>query len=266
MKRAFSTLCCINYTAEEIVELAKNNNLQVELRADDNNVENFFGKKELFENANVKIINIAASISIIGEDISEKAYRYIDLAENLNAKGVRIFAGKSPQTFQNEIISDIEGIIKGIKKLCEYGKSKNVEIWLETHSELSTGKLCKRILDGVNMDNLKIIWDVLHSIEYKEAISDTVKYLGDKIVHVHLKDAVPPEDMNMCQYVHTDLGAGVLPFEEVISALETMDFNGYLSLEWESPWRPEIRNLYPDPNVLLEKYNNVLDKAYNNVI
>ena len=259
MKRAFSTLCCINYGAEEIIELAQNNKLSVELRVDDKNVGDFFGKKELFEKAKVDIIDIAASIFILDENVSENSYKYIDLAKDLNAKGVRIFAGKSPQTFQDEIISDIPGIIKGIKKLCEYAEEKGIEIWLETHSELSTGKLCKCVLDGVNMPNLKIVWDVLHSIEYREDILDTIKYLGDKIVHIHFKDAVPPEDMNMCQYVHTDLGAGIIPFEKVISALKEMNFEGYLSLEWESPWRPEIRELYPDPNVLLEKYNKILE-------
>ena len=260
MKRAFSTLCCINYNAEEIIELAQKNNLLVELRVDDNNVENFFGKKEAFKNAKVEITDIAASIFVISEEISEKAYRYIDLAQDLNVKGVRIFAGKCPQKFQEELLSDIPAIIKGIKKLCEYAKNKNVEIWLETHSELSTGKLCKKVIDGVNTDNLKIIWDVLHSIEYREAIPDTITYLGNKIVHVHLKDAVPCEDMNICEYVHTDLGKGIMPFEEVISALKAMNFDGALSLEWESPWRPEIRDLYPDPSVLLEKYNTILNK------
>ncbi len=261
MKRAFSTLCCINYNAEEIIELAKKNNLAVELRVDDKNIDSFFGKKELFEKAEVEIIDIAASIFVIGEDIAPGAYKYIDLASDLNVKGVRIFAGKSPQTFQEEIISDIPAIIKGVTKLCDYAKEKNVEIWLETHSELSTGKLCKTVLEGVKADNLKVIWDVLHSIEYKEDIFDTIKYLGDKIVHVHFKDAVPPEDMNMCQYVHTDLGTGIMPFEEVISSLKAMDFDGYLSLEWESPWRPEIRELYLDPNVLLQKYNDILDNC-----
>lgn len=261
MKRAFSTLCCINYNAEEIIKLAQKNNLSVELRVDDNNVESFFGKKELFENSKVEITDIAASISVISEEISEKAYRYIDLANDLSVKGVRIFAGKSPQRFQEELLSDIPAIVNGIKKLCDYAKSKNVEVWLETHSELSTGKLCKKIIDGVDMDNLKIIWDVLHSIEYREAIQATIAYLGDKIVHVHFKDAVPPEDMNVCQYVHTDLGAGVMRFEEVISELKTINFEGAISLEWESPWRPEIHDLYPNANVLLEKYNRILDEA-----
>lgn len=260
MKRAFSTLCCINYNAEQIIELAQKNNLSVELRVDDKNIDSFFGKKELFEKAEVEIIDIAASIFVIGEDIASSAYKYIDLASDLNVKGVRIFAGKSPQTFQEEIISDIPAIIKGIIKLCDYAKSKNVEIWLETHSELSTGKLCKTVLEGVKADNLKVIWDVLHSIEYKEDIFDTIKYLGDKIVHVHLKDAVPPEDMNICQYVHTDLRAGIMPFEKVVSALKTINFDGYYSLEWESPWRPEIRQLYPDVNELLIKYNKILSE------
>ncbi len=258
MKRAFSTLCCIDYSAEQIVDLAQKNNLAVELRVDDRNLENFIEKAEVL--SEVFVTDVAASISINGENFKETAYRYIDLAQKLKAKGVRIFAGESPQTFQEGIISDIEGIIKGIKKLCLYAKERDVEIWLETHSELSTGKLCKRVLDGVNMPNLKIIWDVLHSIEYHEDINETISRLGENIVHVHLKDGRQDEDMNVCQYIHTDLCEGIMPFGEVIEALKALNFDGHLSLEWESPWRPEIRNLYGDPDELLKKYNRILDE------
>ena len=51
-----------------------------------------------------------------------------------------------------------------------------------------------------------------------------------------------------------------MPFGEVIEALKALNFDGYLSLEWESPWRPEIRNLYGDPDELLKKYNRILDE------
>lgn len=66
--------------------------------------------------------------------------------------------------------------------------------------------------------------------------------------------------MNACQYVHTDLGEGEIPFNETVEALKAMHFDGYLSLEWESPRRPEIRNLYGDPDELLKKYNRILDE------
>ncbi len=260
MKRAFSTLCCIDYNADQIIELAQKSNLAVELRVDNKNIEDFFSAKEKFAETKIFITDIAASIFVLGEDFSETAYRYIELAQAMKVKGVRIFAGESPQTFQEEIVSDIEGIIKGVKKLCLYAQERNVEIWLETHSELSTGKLCKRVLEGVNMPNLKIIWDILHSIEYREDINQTISHLGDSIVHVHLKDGCQSEDMNACQYVHTDLGKGEFPFGEAIDALKAMNFNGYLSLEWESPWRSEIRELYKDPKDLLFKYNSLLDE------
>ena len=263
MKRAFSTLCCIDYNAEQIIELAKKNNLAVELRVDDKNVDSFFDAKIKFEKAEIFITDIASSIFVLGEEVKDSAYKYIDLAEKLNVKGVRIFAGESPREFCNEIISDIDGIIKGIKKLCTYAKERNVEIWLETHSELSTGKLCKRVLDGVNMPNFKIIWDVIHSIEYRESINETISYLGDNIVHIHLKDGRQSGNMNACQYVHTDLGKGELPFKEAIEVLKNMNFEGFLSLEWESPWRPEIRELYSDPNELLRKYNSLLDECFD---
>ena len=52
----------------------------------------------------------------------------------------------------------------------------------------------------------------------------------------------------------TGLGGGT-----VHSVLRSIGYDGYYSLEWESPWRPEIRDLYPDPLVLLKKYKLLLE-------
>ena len=106
------------------------------------------------------------------------------------------------------------------------------------------------------MDNLKAIWDVIHSLEYGETLEDSIAHLGSHIAHVHLKDGVAISGQT--EFLHTDLGAGQMPFDAVIQALKQIRYDGFLSLEWESPWRPEIRDLYPDPLVLLNKYTENL--------
>ena len=40
--------------------------------------------------------------------------------------------------------------------------------------------------------------------------------------------------------------------------LEKKGYDGYCSLEWEEPWRPEIRNLYPNTEELLRDWNAFL--------
>ena len=49
-----------------------------------------------------------------------------------------------------------------------------------------------------------------------------------------------------------------MPFETFEPILETLNKAGYYSLEWESPWCPEIRDIYTDPHVLLKRYNDYL--------
>ena len=259
MKRAYSSLCCVNYTPREVAELTQKSGLALELRVADTNLDLFTAEADVFLQAGTTITNIASSINIVNETLSETAFGYIDLAHKLGVKGVRIFAGENQKFVQEGLQSDIPAIVKAIRKLCEYAQEKGVEIWLETHSEISTGKLCRRVLDDVNMPNFKIIWDVLHSLEYHEALDETLRYIADDIVHIHLKDGVPPSDSTLRHYVKTDLCVGIMPFADVIEKLKAIGFDGYLSLEWESPWCPQLRELYDDPADLLEKYNNLLD-------
>jgi sugar phosphate isomerase/epimerase len=114
----------------------------------------------------------------------------------------------------------------------------------------------KLLLQEVEADNLKVIWDVIHSLEYGETLEDSIAHLGSHIAHVHLKDGVAVSGQT--EFLHTDLGAGQMPFGAVIQLLRGMHYQGFLSLEWESPWRPEIRHLYPDPLALLNRYAALL--------
>ena len=274
MKKAFSTLCCLSYDFEQILALAQAVHMDgVELRIDNAMLDAICGKTspttrsyaalwgQRFRDVGIAITDVAASISLTcyDEEVIHNAHKYIDLAAELGAHGVRVFAGESPKTHVDEILCDWEGVIRSLQELCDYAAPLGVEIWLETHSEFSTGRVCAKAVDEAGRPNLKVIWDVIHSLEYHETLEDSVEYLKDCLAHVHLKDGRPHEDAAVYQYIHTDLGAGTMPWAEVAAVLNNIGYDGYYSLEWESPWRPEIRDLYPDPEVLLKKYTQILE-------
>ncbi len=265
MLRSFSTLCCLDAGLDEVIALAKNNGMQgVELRTDQNN-ETLGGMgisdacviREAFDKAELKVTDMALSTGIVSYDGGkiQGAMRGIDFAQKLSAKGVRIFSGHSPLRFSEDSHEDVEGIAKAFRELCDYAKNKNVEVWLETHSSLSTGKAVAPLIELIDRDNMKVIWDIIHSVEYRESPENTVKLLEKKIAHIHVKDGKPNSDNDIIQYIHTDLGKGSVPVKEALSLLDNIGFDGFVSLEWESPWRPEIRDLYPDTNDLLKAYN-----------
>lgn len=265
MKKAFSTLLCLDYDFEQILSLAKAAHMDgVELRIDNQRLDEITDAAvwgERFRTEGIAITDIAASISFIRYDaeVIHNAHRYIDLAAALGAKGVRVFAGESPRTRTDEFLSDWEGIIRSLQELCDYASEKDVEIWLETHSEFSTGRVCAKAVAEANRSNLKVIWDVIHSLEYHESLEESAYYLKDCLAHVHLKDGRLHEDPSVYQYIHTDLGAGIMPWQEVADVLKNINYDGFCSLEWESPWRPEIRDLYPDPLPLLIKYDQMIE-------
>lgn len=261
MKICFSTLCCLDYSLEQISALARRCGMDgVELRVDDGMLENIDVTSPVFDELpkyGIKLTDIASSIWISDSFISENAEKYVDLAAAIGCPAVRVFANSrlgDPRTRAEHI----RGIAENLKKLCVYAGDKGVEIWLENHSEISPLATCREITDTVQMPNLKVLWDVLHSIEYGEDVKTSAAILGDCIAHVHLKDGVPPVDDGKIEYTHTDLGLGTFPFAEVISVLRSIRYDGYLSLEWESPWCPEIRDLYDDPVELLNNYKKIL--------
>jgi len=268
VKRSFSTLCCLNDTVQQVISYALENDMKgVELRVsaesstfDDKTIADAEEIRNAFQKAGLEITDLALSCSVKSYDQTqiEIGKAGIDFAAALNARAVRLFIGEHQERFSDKIESDLEGIVKALGELADYAKKKGVEIWLETHSCFSTGKSIRELLDLINRDNAKAIWDLIHTVEYRETPKETVKYLGDKIAHIHLKDGRPNEDRDIIRYLHTDLGAGTMPLGEMLTELKSIGFDGFFSLEWESPWRAEIRDLYPDTNDLLKKYNEFL--------
>jgi len=269
MLRCFSTLCCQDYNLRQVISLALSTRMYgVEIRMDKDGtilsgmtIADAEEIRTAFADAGLTVTDVGLSVSPAGYEPQkiEAAKPGIDLASAIGARGVRLFLGKFQKKFSQLPDDDIPGIARTLREMCAYAAEKNVEIWLETHSEFSTGKSLREILDLTGCDNLKVIWDIIHTVEYKESVADTVAYLGSALVHVHVKDGIPADDADSTQYIHTDLGAGAIPIAQVLSALRGVNYRGFISLEWESPWRPEIRELYPDPLHLLFAFNKWIE-------
>ena len=237
MKTAFSTLCCTELSVSEIVELAEKANIDaIELRVDHVLLEELLSNSGETDNLcakGVAVCDIASSIFIRGEGETPDWESYVKLAYVIGSPAVRVFAscGSDGELSLDTIADDL-------RLLCDIAGKYGIEIWLENHSELSRLSACRELYDKVNRDNIKILWDVLHSIEYGEALETSLSYAGDLVAHVHLKDGVHVEGQT--EY------------------LKKIKYNGYLSLEWESRWHPYLGEIYADNLELLEKYKEIL--------
>lgn len=268
MKRSFSTLTCMNLGLEELAALAQRNGMEgIEIRLDGQQKICGLGadeadkiRKTLGE---LTITDLATGVSAAdySEAMLEMGRACIELADAVNCRAIRIFVGGSTPKHSIPPKQDEDGIVRFLRELCPIAAEKNVEVWAETHSSYSSAQAMGALLDRAGMPNLKVIWDVLHSIEYRETPAQSAEYLGSRIAHIHLKDAKSSGDPDATQYIHTALGCGEFPLTETLRCLKALNYDGYLSLEWELPWRPELKDCYRDADETLAAFNKWLDAA-----
>lgn len=270
VKRAFSTLACMDKTWKEAVDAAVRADLQaLEIRLYEDG--SIFGLRQeelnefvsYLQKCGIGISDLGTSVVLFGYEPEkiEQAKAAIRLAEQVKAGGIRVFVANSGKRVSDLVVYDYDGIVKALKELCQYAFDHSVEVWVETHGEFSTGKSVAEILQDVDCSNLKVIWDILHSIERREEPKDTMRYLGDKIVHVHIKDGRKASDAGILDFVHTKLGEGEVPIRKILMLLEEAGYDGYFSLEWENAWRAELRGYYHEIDDLLRDFNAYLDNA-----
>ncbi len=275
MKRAFSTLACMELTFPELLDCAVRNGMEgVEIRLDPAQKICGMGReradeiRDLCRASGVVIADLATGVSIVryDENLMKTAMDCVDLASAVDCRAIRVFVGAMISRFSDVPKQDVDGIVRFLKELCPYAAEKKVDIWLETHSIYSTGRSIMTLIDAVDAPNLYALWDLIHTIEFCEEPAETLAVLGDRLAHIHLKDGAFSGDRNRTQYVHTALGEGEMPLCHLLDLLQKSEYAGYLSLEWELPWRPELKGCYADTDATLQAYNSWLDAAENNIL
>lgn len=271
MKISFSTLACPSLGLAELLELSKRRNMDaVEIRLDGKNrlcgypLEEMPQVKRCFEDSKIAISDLASGICIrtYDESVLPQIEYCAQMAEALGVRGIRVFLGKNVKNFTDPISRDLDGVARILCTGAEIAARHGAELWVETHSDYSTGAVISELFSRVRDPRVRVIWDVLHSIEWGERPIETVRNLKDAIVHVHLKDGVRPADPNRTAYDLCALGMGDVDFSEIAEALRTIGYDGCLSLEWEQMWHPELATCYADTDALLSAYSELVNTYF----
>lgn len=268
MKRAFSTVACMDADWRTVVEAAVAVNMcALEIRLtedgrvfglDEEELEEFL--RELQKHG-IRISDLGTSVAFFDYEPEkiQKAKEGVKMAVRVEAQAIRVFLTPFEKRFSVPAIYCYEGIVKALKELAQYALQYHVEIWIETHNEFSTGESLKKLLADVDCENVKVIWDIIHPLERGEKPQETIQYLGDRICHVHIKDGKKTMGEDMIDYVYTELGQGEVPVRDILDLLKKTDYRGYLSLEWENQWRPELKGIYRSLDELLQDFNQYMD-------
>jgi len=249
MKYCFSTLGCPQFSFNDIYATAIDLGYDaIEIRGIGKEmyapkIKEFSGK-DLSENME-KLKKAGLEISVFSSgayvfnknlkiEVIQEAYDYIDLCQKANVKYVRVLADKDAAP---DKAPDIDYTATVLKTICQYGKSKNVDILIETNGIFAESNTVLKLLDKVNEKNLFLIWDIHHTVRFfDEKPKETCTKLKNYIKHVHIKDSYVMD--GKIKYCMT--GSGTLPLKEALTCLKNINYTGFISLEWVKRWAPSL--------------------------
>ena len=167
----------------------------------------------------------------------DEVRRYSPLCELFGARYIRLFGGSLGGIPPTQGIDSAAADIKTMYQIaCDHG----VRLLVETHDDWIDSDLLRRLFGELEGDLAAVLWDVHHPYRINgEPPALTWLNLGRFIEYTHWKDSKP--DPNRKEgYVLTHFGQGDLPLAEMIDLLKKGGYQGYLTLEWEKRWHPEL--------------------------
>jgi len=273
MKLAFSTLGCPNWDLDTIINQAAEIGFDgIELRGilkelDIARLPEFSTKaKETvakLEDAGIEMACFSSSVAMSnsGSGISieslDEIKRYADLCDTFQAANIRIFGGKIGSLTWEEAIDDAA---TNLEKMSRIVQDTDFKIVVETHDDWMKGSYFSRLMEMVDLKNVGILWDVNHPYMFiNEKPEKTWQETGKWVCHTHWKDSYVEEDSEH-GFLPCLMGDGILPHQEIFDVLKKGGYGGYLSLEWEKRWHPEIA----DPEIAFPQYFKYMKELMGN--
>ncbi len=179
----------------------------------------------------------------------EKSKRIMDLAKDLQTNIITTHIGVVPENPQHQRWGVMQ---EACEALGEYGDNVGAYFAIETGPE--TSSVLKKFLDSLSSKGVKVNMDPANLVMVTG--DDPVKAvhnLKDYIVHTHAKDGImlrkgDPEVIygiieeaiqSEVAFREVPLGEGSVDFVEYLKALDSIGYNGFLTIEREVGNNPE---------------------------
>lgn len=265
MKIAFSTLGCPDFDWSDIYSMAKDLGFDgIEIRGLGNEI--FAVKAQPFTESELpntvkKLSELRLQIPCLSSgcclkfaEDEEKNYQeiveYVNLASKLGTPYVRILGDLEPHVTGDV---DDEAVLAALKRLIPVAEAKGVTLLIETNGVYADTARLRGLLEHVASDAVAVLWDTHHPYRYfGETPGKTVQNLGAYIKYVHIKDSI--EENGKIKY--RMMGEGDLPIDDIMLALRSVNYDGFVSLEWVKRWAADL----DDAGVVFPQFANFMSR------
>lgn len=153
----------------------------------------------------------------------------IDLAKMFSTKFVRCFSFWKERELNKEIL---EEIIEKFRNPIKIVKKKGLILALENEHtcNIGTGAQACKLFKKISSPNLRLIWDPGNALFAGETpYPDGYEKIKEKIIHVHIKDAVHNRETGKMEW--KPVGSGEIDFKGQFQSLLSNHFERVVSLE-----------------------------------
>ena len=139
---------------------------------------------------------------------------------------------------------------KRLEKLLNLAAEREVCLLLKTVGIYANTARLRDLMDSFARDELAALWDMHHPYrDFGEQPDTTIRNLGGYVRHVHLRDSDDSGEYNL-------IGEGTLPVEDMMRALSSINYDGFISLEWKPGWMEDLT----DREVIFPHFVNYMSR------
>ncbi len=187
--------------------------------------------KETMDKYGINASSIGSPIGKIGikdefEPHLEKLAHTIEIAKILGTKYIRVFSFFIPKEDDPAIYRD--EVMARMKAMTALAGREGVILLHENEKDIygDIAARCKDILDTVDSDNLRAVFDPANFVQCDQVTyPHAYEMLKDHVVYMHIKDALFADSSVV------PAGHGDGRVRDILQALSDRDYDGFLSLE-----------------------------------
>lgn len=210
--------------------------------------------KSTVDAAGLPVVAVDSSIRLTDTDPEPgpDLRAFLELASDWEAPLVRVFGGTlaESEAGRRDGLKAAAGVLEAAGPVAE---RLGVSIGVETHDSFSASATVADLLSMADSPAVGAVWDSHHPHRMGERPGEIFGNIGERLLLVQVKDARrAPERADGWQLVL--LGDGEVPVRDMLTLLASGGYQGWISVEWEKRWHPEIE----PPEIALPRHLEVL--------
>ena len=250
MKIAFSTLGCPDWSFEKILDEAERMGYEgIEIRGIENemdvskipyiNGDGWIKTSAELKKRGLSVCNLGTSANFHSPDNWDNALAEakaaIDVAQAIGCPYIRIFGDAIPDMAKYD--ETLKLIASGWTEVYGYSEGKDVTPLVEVHGNFNNIEIFKDIFKCFSHPKFAVLWDIEHSYKkYEDNFIEFFGFIRKYVKHIHIKDTKRIDG----EWKLVNPGKGSLPIALHLSLMALTNYDGFVSLEWEKKWHPEL--------------------------